>query len=122
MPEEGKPGKKTRVYAGCDGVMVPVVTEAEKVKRRERVKAKRRRAGKKCRPLPPRKRGADIWRGGLPHGAGAPAEPLRLRRRLGGIVPIEWAVYLGSIALVPVFVFLVSSGAIFTADHRPMVF
>ena len=63
VPEEAKAGKKTRVYAGCDGVMVPVVTEAEKVKRREKVKAKRRRAGKKRRPLPPRKRGADnAWK------------------------------------------------------------
>ena len=63
LPEEGETGKKTRVYTGCDGVMVPVVTEAEKVKRREKVKAKRRRAGKKRRPLPPRKRGADnAWK------------------------------------------------------------
>ncbi len=63
VPEEAKTGKKTRVYAGCDGVMVPVVTEAEKVKRREKVKAKRRRSGKKRRPLPPRKRGADnAWK------------------------------------------------------------
>ncbi len=60
---EAKTGKKTRIYAGCDGVMVPVVTEAEKVKRREKVKAKRRRGGKKRRPLPPRKRGADnAWK------------------------------------------------------------
>ena len=53
----------TRVYSGCDGVMVPVITEAEKQKRRAAVKAKRRRCGKKCRPLPPRKRGADqAWK------------------------------------------------------------
>jgi hypothetical protein len=55
----GEKGQKTRIYTGCDGVMVPVVTEAEKIKRREVVKAKRRRCGKKCKPLPPRKRGAD---------------------------------------------------------------
>ena len=54
-----KAEKTTRVYAGCDGVMVPIVTEAEKLKRRAAVKAKRRRSGRKCRPLPPRKRGAD---------------------------------------------------------------
>ena len=53
----GENPEKTRVYTGCDGVMVPVITEAEKVKRREKVKAKRRRRGKKCKPLPPRKRG-----------------------------------------------------------------
>ena len=51
--------KKTRVYAGCDGVMVPIITDAEKVKRRNTILAKRRRSGKKCRPLPQRKQGAD---------------------------------------------------------------
>jgi hypothetical protein len=56
-PPDG--GPTTRVYAGCDGVMVPVITEAEKQKRRETIKAKRRRCGKKCKPLPPRRRGAD---------------------------------------------------------------
>ena len=59
VPEEDQTRKKTRVYTGCDGVMVPIITEAEKIKRRDKVKAKRRRSGKKCKPLPPRKRGAD---------------------------------------------------------------
>ncbi len=58
VPDD-KTGEKTRVYTGCDGVMVPTITEAEKVKRRENIKAKRRRRGKKCKPLPPRKRGSD---------------------------------------------------------------
>jgi hypothetical protein len=49
----------TRVYAGCDGVMVPLVTEAEKHKRRQKVREKRRRRGRKCRPLPRPKCGAD---------------------------------------------------------------
>ena len=54
---------KTRVYTGCDGVMVPIITDAEKVKRRDTVKAKRRRSGKKCKPLPQRKRGSDLaWK------------------------------------------------------------
>jgi len=58
-----KDGHATRVYAGCDGVMVPVITDAEKQKRREAIQAKRRRRGKKCKPLPPRKRGADqAWK------------------------------------------------------------
>jgi len=62
VPEDAA-GKKTRVYTGCDGVMVPIITEAEKIKRRDNVKAKRRRSGKKCKPLPPRKRGADLpWK------------------------------------------------------------
>jgi hypothetical protein len=53
----------TRVYTGCDGVMVPVITDAEKQKRREAIKAKRRRCGKKCKPLPPRKHGVDqAWK------------------------------------------------------------
>ena len=59
----GENAKKTRIYTGCDGVMVPIVTEAEKIKRREKVKAKRRRLGKKCKPLPPRRRGSDLpWK------------------------------------------------------------
>lgn len=63
VPGEDKTCKKTRVYTGCDGVMVPIITETEKVKRRETIKAKRRRRGKKCRPLPPRKRGSDrAWK------------------------------------------------------------
>ena len=49
----------TRVYFGSDGVMVPLITDAEKVARRQEVKARRKRAGKKRRPLPPRKAGAD---------------------------------------------------------------
>lgn len=58
-----KEGKTTRVYTGCDGVMVPTITETEKLKRREAIKAKRRRCGKKCKPLPPRKHGADqAWK------------------------------------------------------------
>ncbi len=59
----GEMPQKTRVYTGCDGVMVPTITDAEKVKRRDKVKAKRRRRGKKCKPLPPRRRGSDLpWK------------------------------------------------------------
>jgi hypothetical protein len=54
---------KTRIYAGSDGVMVPVITQSEKLKRRAKVKAKRRTCGKKCRPLPPLRKGADqAWK------------------------------------------------------------
>lgn len=52
------PEGKTRMYVGCDGVMVPVITEAEKEKRRQKVRQNRRRCGRKRRPLPPRKKGA----------------------------------------------------------------
>ena len=53
------PQGPTRVYTGVDGVMVPIITDAEKIARRKKVRAKRQRRGKKCRPLPPRKKGAD---------------------------------------------------------------
>lgn len=49
----------TRVYLGCDGVKVPMVTEAEKAKRRKKVREKRRRSGRRRRPLARRKTGAD---------------------------------------------------------------
>ena len=49
----------TRVYFGCDGVMAPMVTADEKAKRRVKVKEKRQRRGRKCRPLRRAKRGAD---------------------------------------------------------------
>jgi hypothetical protein len=54
------PQKSTRIYLGSDGVMVPLVTETEKASRRQQVKQKRRRRGKKARPLPARKSGADL--------------------------------------------------------------
>ena len=49
----------TRVYLGSDGVKVPLVTDAEKKARRQKVRQKRRRRGKKARPLPASRRGAD---------------------------------------------------------------
>jgi hypothetical protein len=49
----------TRVYLGSDGVKVPLITDTEKQARRHKVKQKRRRCGKKRRPLPKAKRGAD---------------------------------------------------------------
>jgi len=49
----------TRLYLGSDGVMVPLVTDAEKVSRRQKIKEKRRRRGGKARPLRARKGGAD---------------------------------------------------------------
>lgn len=49
----------TRIYGGCDGVLVPLVTGQEKQKRRVNVKAKRKRRGRRCKPLPRLKPGAD---------------------------------------------------------------
>jgi hypothetical protein len=57
--KDGKKTGKTRVYLGSDGVKVPLVRQAEKDARRGKVKAKRRRRGKKCRPLPVARAGAD---------------------------------------------------------------
>jgi hypothetical protein len=56
-----QPGR-TRMYAGVDGVMVPLVTEAEQRKRREKVVQKRRvreSAGRTLKPLPQRRPGSD---------------------------------------------------------------
>jgi hypothetical protein len=49
----------SRIYTGVDGVMVPAVTDSEKIKRREKIKQRRQRSGKKCQPLPPRRRGTN---------------------------------------------------------------
>ena len=49
----------TRVYMGCDGFMVPLVTEVEKQKRLAKVKQRRQKRGKKAKPLPSAKTGAD---------------------------------------------------------------
>jgi len=56
---QGEPTEHSRIYLGSDGVMVPHVTQTEKQTRRERLKAKRRRKGKKCKPLPRARKGAD---------------------------------------------------------------
>lgn len=57
--EQGQPTAATRLYVGLDGVMVPRVTQTEKDKRQATIKAKRRRRGRKCRPLPCPRPGAD---------------------------------------------------------------
>ncbi len=52
----------SRLYVGCDGVLVPLITQAEKTKRRERVLQQRRvlkKAGRTQAPLPPLTPGAD---------------------------------------------------------------
>lgn len=53
------PATTPRLDRGSDGVMVPLVTDAEKVSRRAKVKQRRQRRGRKAQPLPPRKAGAD---------------------------------------------------------------
>lgn len=49
----------TRLYIGCDAVKVPLVTDEEKKKRRKHIRDKRRRRGRKCKPLPRAKTGSD---------------------------------------------------------------
>lgn len=49
----------TRVYVGCDGVKVPLITEQEKQKRRAAVRQKRRLRGRRCKPLARARQGAD---------------------------------------------------------------
>jgi hypothetical protein len=49
----------SRMYLGCDGVQVPLVTEEEKQKRRTKIREQRRRRGRRCQPLPRAKTGAD---------------------------------------------------------------
>jgi len=56
---DGQETGQTRLYLGSDGVKVPLITDVEKKGRRAKVKAKRRRCGKKCRPLRRVKEGAD---------------------------------------------------------------
>lgn len=63
-----------------------------------------------------------IGRGGLPDEAGAPPDPTRLKKRVGGILPAEWVVYVGALAIVPLCVLLVSGGAPLRADNRPFTF
>lgn len=54
---------KTRVYVSCDGVKVPLVTDEEKKTRRKNVRDKRRRKGRKCKPLARAKQGSDnAWK------------------------------------------------------------
>ena len=56
------PGQ-TRMSVGVDGVMVPLITDAEKRGRREKVVQQRRArasSGRKPAPLPPRRTGSDL--------------------------------------------------------------
>jgi hypothetical protein len=60
LDKDGQETDQTRVYLGSDGVMVPMVTDAEKLTRRQKVKAKRKKRGKRCKPLPRARPGADL--------------------------------------------------------------
>ncbi len=58
--DPSQPDAPTRMYVGVDGVMAPLTTDTEKIKRRQKIKQKRQRRGKKCLPLPPRRKGSDL--------------------------------------------------------------
>jgi POT family proton-dependent oligopeptide transporter len=66
--------------------------------------------------------GVTAWvalsRGGLPAETGAPPDPQRLRQPVGGIIPAEWAVYLGTLVAIPVLALLVSGFSPFTPDKN----
>jgi hypothetical protein len=59
LDKDGEATERSRIYLGSDGVMVAHITDAEKRTRRDRTKARRRRCGRKRRPLPRAKVGAD---------------------------------------------------------------
>ncbi len=59
-------------------------------------------------------------RGGVPDEAGRPPDPSRLRQPLLGPISTEWAVYLGTVLAIPLFMLLVSGFAPLTPDHRPI--
>ena len=57
LPSRG--ADRTRIYVGSDGVMVPMVTDAEKTARRQKVKEKRRRRGRPLAAVAAEEAGAD---------------------------------------------------------------
>ena len=59
LDKEGVRTKRSRIYLGSDGVMVPHVTEKEKRKRRDKTKRKRLQSGEKRQALPKAKQGTD---------------------------------------------------------------
>ena len=59
-----------------------------------------------------------LGRGGLPAETGAPPDMQRLNRRLAGLLPAEWAVYLSALIAVPILALLVSGFSPFTRDGK----
>jgi POT family proton-dependent oligopeptide transporter len=49
-----------------------------------------------------------MGKGGVPEWAGAPPDPARLTRKLGGVLPFDVAVYLGAFLCLPLFGALIS--------------
>ena len=61
---------------------------------------------------------AAIGRGGLPQEAGAPPDRERLQRPTLAGISAEWAVYLGTVAAIPIFALLVCGFAPLSANQR----
>lgn len=61
-----------------------------------------------------------LFLGGLPSDAGAAPSEEKLKQPVFGFLRAEWAVYLGTLILIPVFALLVSGFAPFTADKEPI--
>ncbi|MBI3467371.1 MAG: peptide MFS transporter [Planctomycetes bacterium] len=59
-----------------------------------------------------------LGRGGLPAEAGAPPDRERLRRLVAGLIPAEWAVYVGTVVGIPLLALFVSGFALLTAEHH----
>ncbi len=59
-----------------------------------------------------------LSRGGLPKEAGGPPDAERLNKRIGGVIPMQWAVYIGTVLVIPLFVLLVSGFAPLTEDKK----
>ena len=59
-----------------------------------------------------------LGRGGLPKEAGMPPDEKRLLKPVAGLLSTEYAVYLATIVMIPVFLLFVSGFAPFTEDGR----
>jgi POT family proton-dependent oligopeptide transporter len=61
-----------------------------------------------------------LGRGGLPSGVGLPPRPERLKRRVLPGLPLEIAIYVGTLIAVPVFALLVSGGSPLLTGGAPI--
>ena len=62
-----------------------------------------------------------LGRGGLPAGVGLAPDDARLRLRIGGVLTVEWAIYLGALLVLPVVVLFVSGFAPFGGQSATLI-
>ena len=55
---------------------------------------------------------AALNRGSIPKTTGAPPNPELLKRKIAGVIPVEWLVYLGSLVAVAAFAFIVQKNPV----------